>query len=176
MAGVTIRAARVSDVPAIAGVYGPHVIHGTASFELAPPDDATMKERFVTVTGAGLPWLVAEDGAEVVGYAYAGLYRPRPAYRFTLEDSIYVARGVEGCGIGRRLMAALLASAKAAGARQMLAVVGDPPNQPGSVALHRRYGFVEVGLLRSVGWKHGAWRDSLLMQRPLGEPDEMASA
>jgi phosphinothricin acetyltransferase len=153
---------------AVAAIYAPHVRDGTASFELDPPDEATMASRFDAVTGAGLPWLVAEDATGVVGYAYAGPYRPRPAYRFMLEDSIYVLPEATGRGVGSALMAALIDATSALGARQLLAVVGDPANQAASIALHRRFGFVEVGRLRAAGWKHGAWRDSLFMQRALG--------
>jgi phosphinothricin acetyltransferase len=165
---LTIRDALPDDMGAVTAIYAPAVRHGTASFELEPPDEAVMAQRRAAVVECGLPYLVCLRAGEIVGYAYAGLYRPRPSYRFTVEDSIYVAPEAKGGGIGTALMAALIERATAAGARQMLAVIGDPPNQPASVALHRRFGFVEAGLLRAVGWKFGAWRDTLLMARRLG--------
>lgn len=169
MTGPTIRPARADDMAAVAAIYRPAVLDGTASFELDPPDTAELTARWVRIVEAGLPWIVAETGGAVAGYAYAGPYRPRPAYRFALEDSIYVDPAHKGAGIGRALMAALLPLAEASGARQMVAIIGDPPNQTASVALHARFGFARAGLLQAVGWKHGGWRDTLLMQRPLGD-------
>jgi phosphinothricin acetyltransferase len=163
-----IRNATAADMAAIAAIYATAVLNGTASFELDPPDAAEMTARWQKIAEAGLPYIVAETGGAVAGYAYAGPYRPRPAYRFTLEDSIYIAPDRQGAGIGSALMGALIARAEATGARQLLAVIGDPPNQAASVALHSGFGFERVGLLPAVGWKAGAWRDTLLMQRPLG--------
>ena len=171
MTDLTIRPARAEDMAAVAAIYRPAVLEGTASFELEPPDVAEMTARWSRIVAAGLPYLVAEAGGAVAGYAYAGPYRPRPAYRFTVEDSIYIAPAHKGAGLGGRLMAELLVLAEAAGARQIVAVIGDPPNQPASVALHERFGFGRIGTLKSVGWKHGAWRDTLLMQRALGPGD-----
>ena len=165
---LSIRDAMPADMEAVTAIYAPAVRHGTASFELNPPDVATMTLRFAAVVESGLPYLVALREGRIVGYAYAGLYRPRPAYRFTVEDSIYVAPEAKGGGVGSALMAVLLDRATAAGARQMLAVIGDPPHQPASIALHRRFGFTDAGLLRAVGWKFDAWRDTLLMLRALG--------
>jgi L-amino acid N-acyltransferase YncA len=166
-----VRDAVAGDMSSIADIYARFVRAGTASFELDPPSADEMARRFATLAEGGFPYLVTEIDGAVVAYAYAGPYRPRLAYRFTLEDSIYVAHGAQGNGIGGRLMAKLLQRAEAFGGRQIIAVIGDPPAQPGSIALHRRHGFIEVGRLHAVGWKHGAWRDTLLMQRMLGEGD-----
>ena len=124
----------------------------------------------VAPTWRHLPWLVAEQGGEVLGFAYANWFKPRPAYRFSAEDSVYVAEAARGSGIGRALLSALMEQAEAAGVRQLMAVVGDSANT-GSIRLHQSLGFAHIGLMRSVGWKHGAWRDIVLMQRPLGSGD-----
>jgi phosphinothricin acetyltransferase len=159
-----------ADVPAIAAIYRHHVLTGRASFEIAPPDDAEMLARFDSLRARDFPYLVACEGDAVRGYAYAGPYRPRPAYRFTVEDSIYVAPDAVGRGIGRPLLERLLAESEARGFRQMLAVIGDSGNAP-SIRLHERCGFVRVGLLPAVGHKFGGWVDSVLMQRALGSGD-----
>ena len=164
---LAIRPARPDDLPAITAIYAHHVLTGTASFETEPPDEGEMRERFEALRGMGLPYLVAEREGRVAGYAYASLYRARPAYRFTLEDSIYVDPGCVRAGVGRELLARLIAACEAAGARQLVAVIGGSDNE-GSIRLHAEQGFETVGVLRAAGWKHGRWIDSVLMQRALG--------
>jgi len=165
--GPLVRPSVEADLPAIAAIYRHHVTTGLASFEETPPDLAELARRREAVLAAGLPWLVAEGAGGLVGYAYAGLYRPRSAYRYTVEDSIYVAPGQAGKGIGRRLLSALIDDATAKGYRQMVAVIGDSANAA-SIAVHRSCGFREAGRLEGVGFKFGRWVDSVLMQRPLG--------
>ena len=167
----TIRPAAGDDIPAITAIYAEAVRLGTASFELDPPDEAEMARRFGVVAAFGGPYLVAAgaDGG-VLGYAYAGAYRTRPAYRFTVEDSIYLAQGARGRGIGRALLGRLIEECTSRGFRQMVAVIGDEANAA-SIGLHAAMGFGMVGSLVSAGWKHGRWLDSVLMQRPLGEGD-----
>jgi phosphinothricin acetyltransferase len=154
-------------VAALAAVYAWHVEHGTGTFEIDPPSEAEMAARRDAVTEKGLPWLVLERGGAVQGYAYAGPFRPRPAYRFSVEDSVYLAPQAAGHGFGRLLLTELLARCETAGARQMMAVIGDSANAA-SIGLHRALGFEHVGILRSAGWKFGRWLDVVLMQRPLG--------
>lgn len=168
--GLLIRDATADDMAAIQAIYTHHVLHGTASFELTPPTLDEMLQRRATVLANNLPYLAAELDGQIAGYAYATLYRPRPAYRFTCEDSVYVKPGMAGHGIGGRLLAELVRRCTALGWRQMLAVVGDSANAA-SLALHARCGFHAVGTLRSVGHKLGEWRDTVLMQRALGEGD-----
>ena len=163
----SLRAASVDDIPAIAAIYADHVRVGTGSFELEPPDEPEMHRRWGEIVACGLPYLVAVRNDAIVGYAYAGAYRPRPAYRFTVEDSIYVRADYAGQGIGRTLLEALIAACERAGARQMIAVIGDVANV-GSIRLHATAGFSHAGLLTSVGWKLGRWLDVVLMQRALG--------
>lgn len=166
---ILIRPSADADLPAMTAIYSHAVRMGTASFELEPPDEAEMRRRHVEVRARGLPWLCAVDastGDQVAGYAYAAPFRPRPAYHFTVEDSIYVDGHRQGSGIGRLLLAELVTRCAAWGARQMVAVIGGA--DPGSIALHRRLGFRTIGTLAAVGWKHGAWRDVALMQRALG--------
>ncbi|WP_137279161.1 GNAT family N-acetyltransferase [Pseudomonas rhizoryzae] len=165
-----LRDATPEDLPAIQAIYAQHVLHGSASFEVEPPDVAELGRRLAAVRQAGLPYRVAELEGEVVGYAYAVLYRPRPAYRHTAEDSVYVRDGLGGRGIGRRLLEDVIEGCTAAGFRQLVAVIGDSANA-GSIALHGRLGFRAVGTLEAVGFKHGRWLDSVLMQRSLGEGD-----
>lgn len=165
-----IRDSRESDLPAITEIYADAVVNGTASFELTPPDAAGMAARRAALIEGGYPYLVAERAGAVLAYAYAGPYRPRPAYGATVENSIYAAPAARGQGVGRALLARLVAEAEARGFRQMIAVIGDSENHA-SRALHASLGFELVGVLRSVGWKHGRWLDSVLMQRPLGEGD-----
>jgi L-amino acid N-acyltransferase YncA len=165
-----IRPATVEDIPAITAIYRPAVLHGTASFELEPPDEAEMQCRFETITKAGYPYLVAEYSGRVWGYGYANAYRSRPAYRYSVENSIYVAPDVHRRGIGRALLAALIATCSERGFRQMIAVIGDS-GQHASIGLHRDLGFTVIGTIRSVGFKHGRWLDAVLMQRPLGDGD-----
>jgi len=163
-----LRNATPADLPAIQAIYAPHVLHGSASFEMEPPDVAELGRRLATVRQAGLPYRVALLEGEVVGYAYATLYRPRPAYRHTAEDSVYVRDGLGGQGIGQRLLADVIEGCTVAGFRQLVAVIGDSANGA-SIALHRRLGFRPVGTFEAVGFKHGRWLDSVLMQRSLGE-------
>jgi L-amino acid N-acyltransferase YncA len=164
---VFLREARAGDGTALQAIYGHHVLHGFGSFEEAPPAVEEMERRRAAVQDEGLPYLVAEAEARVVGFAYAGRYRPRSAYRFTVEDSVYVAPEASGRGIGGRLLAEVIARAEALGLRQMIAVIGDSANL-GSIRLHERLGFSRAGLFTAVGWKRERWLDSVLMQRPLG--------
>jgi phosphinothricin acetyltransferase len=166
-----IRPSTPDDVPALAAIYGWHVLHGTGTFELEPPDATEMARRRDDVLAKGLPWLVAERGGTVLGYAYANHFRPRKAYRFCLEDSIYLAPEAQGQGIGRLLLAELMAQCEARGARQMLAVIGDSANA-GSIGVHRTLGFEQTGLIRSAGWKFDRWLDVVMMQRALGVGDD----
>ncbi|MGA0560848.1 GNAT family N-acetyltransferase [Ancylobacter sp. VNQ12] len=180
LAPVLVRDAHVPDMAAIQAIYAHHVLHGLATFEEVPPSVEELGARRTAVLGAGLPYIVAESGGEVVGYSYATAYRPRPAYRFTVEDSIYVADGRGGLGIGSALLAELIARCEAGPWRQMIAVIGNSGNA-GSIALHRRHGFAHTGVLHDVGFKLGRWVDSVLMQRPLGAgagtlPDARAAA
>jgi len=161
-----IRDAACADFAAIAAIYAHHVLNGAASFEETPPTVDELLARHAAVLGQRLPWLVAEQDGRVYGYSYATPYRPRAAYRYTIEDSVYVDAAARGRGIGRALLVALITRCEAGPWRQMIAVIADPPG--GSQALHRRVGFDAVGTLRAVGFKHGAWRDTLLMQRALG--------
>ena len=169
-----LRAVAEHDLPQVQRIYAHHVLTGIASFELEPPDLAEIARRCQATLERRLPYLVAvaeeREGERVLGYAYAGPYRSRPAYAWTLEDSVYLAEGEAGRGIGTALLGELIGRATALGYRQMVAVIGDSGNA-GSIALHRRHGFHEAGLLRSVGWKHGRWIDSVLMQRALGPGD-----
>jgi phosphinothricin acetyltransferase len=163
-----IRPATEADLAAITAIYGEAVETGTASFELTPPSRAEMTRRFETLRAGGFPYLVATgDAGRVLGYAYAGPYRARAAYRLTVEDAVYVAAGARRQGIGRALLAALVEAAAAAGFRQMIAVIGDSANA-GSVGSHAAAGFRLVGTLAAVGRKHGRWLDTVLMQRSLG--------
>ena len=166
----TIRPARAADVPAIAAIYQPAVAHGLASWEYEPPDDAEMRRRFEAILAGGYPYLVAELGGRVIGYAYASAYRTRPGYRFTVENSVYVAADTQRTGAGRALLSALIDRCTERGFRQMIAVIGDSANQP-SIALHRSLGFTFCGVIHSLGWKHDRWLDSVLMQRALGAGD-----
>jgi phosphinothricin acetyltransferase len=162
-----IRAAQPQDLAVITAIYDHAVRHGTASFELEPPDAGEMTRRYETLRRGGYPYLVAEIDGELLGYAYAGPYRARPAYHWSVEDSIYIAPQSHRRGIGRALIERLIAEADAAGFRQMIAVIGDSANA-GSIELHRRAGFRMVGTFDNVGFKFGRWLDSVLMQRPLG--------
>ena len=163
----TIRSATAGDIPAITRIYEDAVLHGTASFEIEPPDEAEMARRQLALLDGGYPYLVAERDGAVLGYAYAGAYRPRPAYRFSVENSIYIARRVQRQGIGRALLVRLILEAEARGFRQMIAVIGDSAQAP-SIELHRALGFRLIGTIEAVGFKHGRWLDTVLMQRPLG--------
>ncbi|MHA7599669.1 GNAT family N-acetyltransferase [Alicycliphilus sp. T452] len=169
----TIRASRDDDLAAITAIYAHHVLHGTGTFEIDPPGIQDMAARRADVLARGLPYLVAEEGGRVAGFAYCNWFKPRPAYRYSAEDSIYVADQARGRGLGHLLLDALAAQAQAAGVRKLLAVIGDSANA-GSIAVHRAAGFTEVGVMRSVGWKFGAWRDIVLMEKPLGAGDTTA--
>lgn len=169
-----IRPSTLADVGPAQAIYAHHVLTGTASFELVPPDGDEMARRRALLVDKGLPWLVAEDAdGSLLGYAYAGPYRTRPAYDWTLEDSIYIHPDAQGRGVGKALLSRLIAQCQDLGYRQMIAVIGDSANA-GSIGLHRACGFSDVGVLKAVGWKFGRWIDSVLMQRPLG-PGESQS-
>ena len=170
---VAIRPCQEADVAAITAIYAHHVLHGTGTFEIDPPSSADMAARRADVLSKGLPYLVAEQAGSVLGFAYCNWFKPRPAYRFSAEDSVYVAHSACGQGVGRQLLQALAQQAQAAGVRKLLAVIGDSANA-GSIGLHSALGFTQVGVMRSVGWKHGAWRDIVLMEKPLGEGDSTA--
>ena len=162
-----IRPSLPADLPAITAIYGWNVDHGTGTFELDAPDQAEMARRLADVFSKGLPWLVAEQAGVLRGYAYANHFRPRRAYRFCLEDSIYLAGEAQGQGLGKLLLAELMAQCEAGGARQMLAVIGDSANG-GSIGVHRSLGFEHTGVMKAAGWKFGRWLDVVLMQRSLG--------
>jgi len=173
MPDFSIRPALASDVAAITRIYAEAVRHGTASFEIEPPDTAEMARRHQALVAGRYPFLVAQqdDGAlrgDVLGYAYAGPYRARPAYRFTVEDSIYIAPAAQRRGIGRALLDRLMVESQARGFRQMIAVIGDSAQTP-SIALHEAAGFRLVGTFEAVGFKFGRWLDSVLMQKQLGD-------
>jgi L-amino acid N-acyltransferase YncA len=164
---IKVRPGVPADIAAITRIYADAVRHGTATFELDPPDEAEMERRFARLAAGGFPYLVAETTGVVAGYAYAGPYRDRPAYRFTVEDSIYMAPEAQRRGIGRALMERLIVEAEQRGFRQMIAVIGDS-RQPASTALHAAVGFRLIGTFEAVGFKFGQWLDTVLMQRPLG--------
>ena len=169
---LAIRASTDADLPAIHAIYGPEVRTGLASFELDPPDLAEMARRRAAVLAAGMPYIVAERDGAVVGYAYSGAYRARPAYRFTVEDSVYVAPHAHGAGVGGALLGELIARTERAGARQMVAIISSVPDAgigAASVRLHAKLGFEHAGTLRAAGWKLGRWIDTVRMQRALGE-------
>lgn len=159
-----------ADLPTIQAIYAHAVINGTASFELDPPDLAEMTRRFEALTTGGFPYLVAHEGDRVLGYAYAGAYRARPAYRGTLEDSVYIAPEAKGRGLGKALLTALITEAEARGFRQMIAVIGGSGHMA-SIKLHEALGFEHIGALKNVGYKHDQWLDTVFMQRALGEGD-----
>ena len=163
----TIRPATLGDIPTITRIYAHAVAQGTASFEYQPPDEVEMTRRMQALLAKDLPYFMAELDGAVAGFAYAGPYHGRPGYRFTLEDSIYVAPDSQGRGIGRVLLTALIEVAEAQGFRQMIGVIGDSDNAA-SIALHASLGFQYVGTLKNVGFKFGRWLNSVLMQRPLG--------
>ena len=170
-----VRAAAQGDLAAIQAIYAHHVLRGLATFEEVPPDVEEMRGRHQDVTGRGLPYLVAVERGEILGYGYCAPYRARSAYRYALEDSIYIKDGHLGKGIGTLLLGELLRICEGLGYRQVIAVIGDSANA-GSIALHARLGFLRVGTLRSTGFKFGRWVDSVLMQRPLGAGDGASPA
>ena len=166
-----IRPSAPADVPAIAAIYGHHVLTGFGSFEEEPPSMSDMAERREAIVARGLPYLVAEDAGRVLGYAYAGPFRPRAAYRYTVEDSVYVAPDAQGRGAGRALLTELIVVCEALGLRQMVAVIGDSGNA-GSIALHRALGFEDIGVGQGFGFKHGRWVDIVWMQKALNGGDQ----
>lgn len=174
-AGMTlpsIRPAAPADIPAIAAIYAHAVCNGTASWELDPPGEAEMLRRLEATLAGGYPYLAAERDGSLLGYAYAGAYRPRPAYRATVENSIYLAPAAQGLGIGSLLLDALIAECTKRGFRQMIAVIGDGTGASiGSRRLHEKAGFRLIGVAEKVGFKHGRWLDQMLMQKELGEAD-----
>jgi phosphinothricin acetyltransferase len=165
--GILVRDATEADMPAVQRIYAHYVLHGLATFEEEPPTIDEMLSRRAGIVSRGLPYLVAETNGAILGYSYATAYRPRPAYRHTIEDSVYVADGFGGRGIGRALLSALIARCETGPWRQMIAVIGDSGNAA-SIALHGSLGFRPVGTLRAVGFKLGRWVDTVLMQRDLG--------
>jgi L-amino acid N-acyltransferase YncA len=166
---VLIRPARMTDIPAITRIYSHAVEHGTASFELNPPDETEIARRMQYLQADSFPYLAAEVAGVLCGYAYAGPYHSRPAYRWTLEDSVYIALDMHRRGIGRALLAALVEAAEDLGFRQMIAIIGDSTKQVASIGLHKALGFRHVGVLQDVGFKHGRWLDTVILQRALGD-------
>jgi len=169
----TIRPSRDADLAPITAIYGHHVLHGTGTFETVPPTEAEMAARRADVLAKRLPWLVVEDAGQVLGYAYCQWFKPRPAYRFSAEDSIYLHPDAAGRGLGRQLLAAVIDQAQQAGLRKLIAVIGDSGNAA-SVAVHRSLGFEQVGIIGACGWKFGRWLDIVLMEKPLGDADRTA--
>ncbi len=168
MARPSIRPATKEDISAIAAIYAEAVENGTGSFELVPPTEAEMATRFDAIVGAGYPWLVAENNGTIVGFTYAGPYRDRPAYEHTVQDAVYLAPSARGQGVGRALLAALIDETERRGFRQMIGIVGDSANRA-SIQLHASLGFMPIGVLHDVGWKHGRWLDTVMMQLSLGK-------
>lgn len=169
-----LRASTDADIPAITAIYAHHVLHGTGTFEITPPTEADMTARRAEVLQRGLPYLVATDGdrdGDLLGFAYGNWFKPRPAYRFSAENSIYLAPGAQGRGVGKLLLAEFVRQAEACGVRKLIAVIGDSANV-GSIGVHRAVGYQHVGVLKSCGWKFGAWRDVVLMERFLGTGDQ----
>ena len=162
-----VRSARASDAAAVARVYGHHVLHGLGTFEETPPATAEIEARMAAVTGLGLPYRVADDGGAVIGFAYAAPFRTRAAYRYTVEDSVYVAPDQVGRGVGKALVARLIEICEGMGLRQMMAGIGDSGNA-GSIGLHRGLGFETAGVSTAVGFKFDRWVDVVWMQRALG--------
>ena len=165
---LAIRPSREEDIAAITAIYAHHVLHGTGTFETEPPSPSDMAARRADVLSRNLPYLVAEEDGKVLGFAYCNWFKPRPAYRFSAEDSIYVSESARGKGLGAKLLAALSQAAEAAGVRKLIAVIGDSANA-GSIGVHRSQGFSHVGVLKDCGWKFGEWRDVVLMEKVLGE-------
>ncbi len=168
-----IRPSRDEDVAAITAIYAHHVLTGTGTFEIAPPTEADMANRRADVLAKGLPYLVVEDAGRVIGFAYCNWFKPRPAYRFSAEDSIYMASDAHRKGLGKALLAELCTRAERAGVRKLLAVIGDSANT-GSVGVHTALGFSHVGVLKSCGWKFDRWLDVVMMEKPLGAGDTTA--
>lgn len=168
-----IRPSHEQDLVAITRIYGHHVLNGTGTFETTPPSEADMTTRRADVLAKGLPWLVVEDDGAVVGFAYGNWFKPRPAYRFSVEDSIYMAPEAAGKGLGRALLAELMAALERAGVRRVMAVIGDSANA-GSIGVHKALGFEVAGTIPACGWKFDRWLDIVLMQRSLGVGDSTA--
>ena len=168
-----IRPSHATDISAITDIYAHHVLHGTGTFEIEPPTLSDMTDRRADVLAKSLPYLVAVQSDAVVGFAYCNWFKPRPAYRFSAEDSIYLAPDAQGRGLGRALLTELAAQAEKAGVRKLIAVIGDSANA-GSVAVHRSVGFSHVGILKSCGWKFDQWRDVVMMDMALGLGDTSA--
>lgn len=167
MSSITIRTSRDEDVAAITAIYAHHVMHGTGTFETEPPSPIDMAARRADVLAKNLPYLVAELGGQVLGFAYCNWFKPRPAYRYSAEDSIYISDEARGQGLGVQLLAALEQAAEAVGVRKLIAVIGDSANV-GSVGVHRKQGFSHVGTIKDCGWKFGEWRDIVLMEKVIG--------
>ena len=165
-----IRPSREDDIAAITAIYGHHVLHSTGTFETEAPGIADMTARRADVLSKGLPYLVAEEDGRIVGFAYGNWFKPRPAYRYSVEDSIYLAPDAHRQGLGRALLAELLAVCETAGIRKVMAIIGDSANT-GSIGVHRALGFEQAGIIQSCGWKFGAWRDIVIMQKTLGAGD-----
>ena len=165
-----IRPSREDDIPAITAIYAHHVLLSTGTFETEAPGIADMTARRADVLSKGLPYLVAEDDGQIAGFAYGNWFKPRPAYRYSAEDSIYLAPDAHRKGLGRALLAELLAYFEAAGIRKVMAIIGDSTNA-GSIGVHRALGFEQAGIIQSCGWKFGAWRDIVIMQKTLGTGD-----
>ena len=165
---LAIRPCTEADIAAVTAIYAHHVLHGTGTFETEPPSPSDMAARRADVLSRNLPYLVAEEDGKVLGFAYCNWFKPRPAYRFSAEDSIYMAESARGKGLGAKLLAALSQAAEAAGVRKLIAVIGDSANA-GSIGVHRSQGFSHVGVLKDCGWKFGEWRDVVLMEKVLGE-------
>lgn len=170
-----IRPSTDADIPAITAIYGHHVLHGTGTFETTPPTDQDMAARRADVLSKGLPYLVVEDSTGVLGFAYCNWFKPRPAYRFSAEDSIYLAPAAHGKGLGRLLLVELITQAERAGVRKLIAVIGDSANL-GSVGVHTACGFSHVGVLANCGWKFDRWLDVVLMDRVIGAGSTSAPA
>ncbi len=165
-----IRPSTDADLPDITAIYGHHVLHGTGTFETDPPTVADMTARRADVLGKKLPYLVMQVGGQLQGFAYANWFKPRPAYRFSVEDSIYMAQGSGGKGLGKLLLTELLAQLERGGIRKSMAVIGDSANL-GSIGVHAACGFTHIGIVKSCGWKFGQWRDIVLMEKTLGLGD-----
>lgn len=168
-----IRPSRDEDIAALTAIYRHHVLTGTGTFEIDPPSAADMLSRRADVLSKGLPYLVVEEAGQVLGFAYCNWFKPRPAFRFSAEDSIYMAPGAHRKGLGKALLAELCAQAERAGVRKFLAIIGDSANA-GSIGVHTALGFEHVGVLKSCGWKFERWLDVVLMEKPLGEGDRSA--
>ena len=165
-----IRPSSDADLPAITAIYAHHVLHGTGSFETEPPSVADMMARRADVLSKGLPYLVVEQDGKIAGFAYGNWFKPRPAYQYSVEDSIYMAPDLQGKGLGRALLTELMARFEAVGIRKVMAIIGDSTNT-GSVGIHLALGFTQVGIVDSCGWKFGAWRDIVIMQKTIGLGD-----